>query len=52
LTFNNIIGTSQDWVFANATMIDGATEQIQPNGSTTVGHSGNGYARVTFLSAS
>ena len=46
--------------FDNTTMIDGAgytwtntrgsyVGQVQPDGTTTTGHSGNGYARITYM---
>ena len=49
-----------NYIFTDTVMIDGAgynwtTEkgeyvgQPQPDGSTAVGHSGNGYARITYL---
>jgi len=50
-------------VFTNSIMIDGkgcnwssgsaancGANQVQPNGTKTVGHAGNGYARITLLS--
>ena len=34
----------------SASTISGGSSAIQPNGTTTVGHLGNGYARITFVS--
>ena len=52
-----------DNVFTNGVMIDGkgcnwstgsatncGANQVQPDGTSTAGHSGNGYARITLLS--
>ena len=33
----------------SASTISGGSSAIQPNGTTTVGHLGNGYARITFV---
>ena len=51
------------YVFTNGVMIDGmgcnwstgsasncGTNQVQPNGTKAVGHSGHGYARITLIS--
>lgn len=62
---DHIVHTGQSnhysgYVFTETSMIDGAgctwtTEkeecngQIQPDGTTTNGHAGNGYARITYL---
>ena len=64
-TSSNIIHTNQSihysgYVFTNTVMIDGNgynwtnvkgeyVGQQQPNGSLEKGHSGNGYARITYL---
>ena len=34
----------------NSSSKNGESSAIQPDGTTTVGHSGNGYARITFVS--
>ena len=34
----------------SASTTSGGSSFIQPNGTTTVGHLGNGYARITFIS--
>ena len=49
-----------EYVFTNTTIVDGGgyvwtntkgsqTGQIQPDGTTATGHSGNGYARITYM---
>ena len=61
-TTNNSCSISPyDYIFTNTVMIDGngckwtnqktsdCNGQPQPNGSNTTGHSGNGYARITYL---
>ena len=64
-TLSNIIHTNQSnhfskKIFMNTNIVDGQgytwtntkgtnTGQIQPDGTTTVGHTGNGYARITYL---
>ena len=53
-TENNIIHTNQPdhysgKVFTDSVMIDGNSTMIEPNGTTSIGHSGNGYARITIL---
>ncbi len=30
-------------------MIDGASTMTDPDGSTVTGHTGNGYAKITYL---
>ena len=35
-------------VFTNASTIAGNTSQTQPDGTSTTGHTGNGYARITL----
>jgi len=37
--------------FTSPVMIDGASSMPAPLGGTETGHSGNGYARITFVSA-
>ena len=37
------------YVFTNSEMLSGGESQIQPDGSTQTGHSGHGYARITFI---
>ncbi len=53
-TENNVIHTGQSQhysgkVFYNAVIIDGDDEMTDPDGTTVTGHSGNGYARITFM---
>ena len=36
-------------VFTNTVMIDGASTMTDPDGSTVTGHTGNGYAKITYL---
>ena len=49
-----------EYVFTNTTIVDGGgytwtntkgsqTGQVQPDGTTATGHSGNGYARITYM---
>ena len=67
-TVDNITHTGSanhysDYVFRNATMIDGSgcnwltgsatncgANQVQPDGTSVTGHDGNGYARITLIS--
>ena len=42
--------TITGYVFTNTSMINGGTSQTQPGGSSTIGHAGDGYARITFVS--
>lgn len=42
--------TITGYVFTNTSMINGGTSQTQPVGSSTKGHAGDGYARITFVS--
>ncbi|WP_081618598.1 fimbrillin family protein [Segatella paludivivens] len=46
MTINGIIYT-----FTSPVMKDGASSMPSPTGGTETGHSGNGYARITFVSA-
>ena len=39
------------YVFTNSTMIAGNTSMPAPGGGNETGHTGNGYARITFVSA-
>ena len=55
-TSNNIIHTGSPnhyskYLFTNSQMIDGASSMPSPTGGTETGHTGNGYARITFVSA-
>ena len=63
ITHTNQPNHYSGYVFNNSVMIDGAgcnwstgvatncgSNQVQPNGTNAVGHSGNGYARITLLS--
>ena len=38
------------YYLTNSSSKNGGSSAIQPDGTTTVGHSGNGYARITFVS--
>lgn len=38
------------YYLTSASTTNGGSTAIQPNGTSTVGHSGNGYARITFVS--
>ena len=42
--------TITGYVFTNTRMIDGNHNQANENGVTIKGHSGPGYARITFVS--
>ncbi len=55
-TSTNIIHTGSPdhysgYVFTNMEMIAGNSSMPSPAGGTETGHSGNGYARITFVSA-
>ena len=55
-TSTNIIHTGSPnhysgYVFTNMEMIAGNLSMPAPSGGTETGHSGNGYARITFISA-
>lgn len=55
-TESNIMHTGQpnhysSLVFTNTTMTAGNASMPKPTGGTEEGHSGNGYARITFISA-
>ena len=55
-TSTNIIHTGSPnhysgYVFTNMEMIAGDSSMPSPSGGTETGHSGNGYARITFISA-
>ena len=55
-TSTNIIHTGSPdhysgYVFANMQMIAGDSSMPAPSGGTETGHTGNGYARITFVSA-
>lgn len=55
-TEDHIIHTGQaehysGTVFTNALMIDGKSTMPAPNGGMETGHTGNGYARVSFVAA-
>lgn len=55
-TSTNIIHTGSPnhysgYVFTNMEMIAGDSSMPAPSGGTEIGHSGNGYARITFVSA-
>ena len=55
-TSDNIIHTGlpdhySGYIFANMKMIAGDSQMPAPSGGTETGHSGNGYARITFVSA-
>mgnify|MGYP001194013928 CR=1 FL=1 len=55
-TSTNIIHTGSPdhysgYVFTNMQMIAGDSPMPSPAGGTETGHSGNGYARITFISA-
>ena len=55
-TSTNIIHTGSPnhysgYVFTNMQMIAGDSSMPSPSGGTEIGHSGNGYARITFVSA-
>ncbi|BCS85836.1 fimbrillin family protein [Prevotella herbatica] len=39
------------YVFTNSQMIAGTASMPSPTGGTETGHTGNGYARITFVSA-
>ncbi len=39
------------YVFTNSQMIAGNASMPSPSGGTEIGHAGNGYARITFVSA-
>ena len=54
---------NSDYIFTSSVMIDGkgcnwstgsalncGTNQPQPDGTTSIGHLGNGYARITLVS--
>ena len=53
-TVNNIITTESPnhysgKIFSDSEMIAGNTTMPSPSGSTETGHSGNGYARITYI---
>ena len=55
-TSTNIIHTGSPdhysgYVFTNMEMIAGDSSMPAPSGGKEIGHSGNGYARITFVSA-
>ncbi len=55
-TSTNIIHTGSPdhysgYVFTNMEMIAGNSSMPSPAGGAEIGHSGNGYARITFISA-
>jgi len=55
-TSTNIIHTGSPnhysgYVFTNMQMIAGDSSMPAPSGGTETGHTGNGYARITFVSA-
>jgi hypothetical protein len=55
-TSTNIIHTGSPnhysgYVFTNMQMIAGDTSMPAPSGGSETGHAGNGYARITFVSA-
>ena len=55
-TSTNIIHTGSPnhysgYVFSNMQMIAGDSSMPAPSGGTETGHTGNGYARITFVSA-
>ncbi len=55
-TSTNIIHTGSPdhysgYMFANMKMIAGDSSMPSPSGGTETGHTGNGYARITFVSA-
>ena len=55
-TSDNIIHTGlpnhySGYVFNNSQMIAGNASMPSPSGGTEIGHTGNGYARITFISA-
>ena len=55
-TVDNIVHTGlpdhySGYIFANSIMIAGNAQMPSPRGSTETGHTGNGYARITFVSA-
>jgi hypothetical protein len=55
-TSTNIIHTGSPdhysgYVFTNMEMIAGNSSMPSPSGGTETGHTGNGYARITFVSA-
>ena len=55
-TSTNIIHTGSPnhysgYVFTNMQMIAGNSSMPAPSGGTETGHTGNGYARITFVSA-
>jgi hypothetical protein len=37
------------YIFTDMQMIDGNTQMSSPSGAIETGHSGNGYARITYL---
>ncbi|WP_084608560.1 fimbrillin family protein [Xylanibacter oryzae] len=39
------------YIFTNSQMIAGNASMPAPSGGTEIGHTGNGYARITFISA-
>ena len=46
---NNSCPGLSHYGFTNASMIAGNASMTEPDGSTSVGHVGNGYARITFV---
>ena len=55
-TVDNIVHTGlpdhySGYIFTNSIMIAGNAQMPSPSGSTETGHAGNGYARITFVSA-
>lgn len=51
ITHTNQPNHYSDLVFTNTTMTAGNENMPTPSGKTEKGHSGNGYARITFISA-
>ena len=45
----NSCASINHYSFTSASMIAGNETQTQPDGSTSVGHVGNGYARITYV---
>ena len=43
-------GLDSSYYLTNAETIDGATVFLDPDGTEVIGHSGNGYARITWVS--
>ena len=45
----DVVAAISGYVFDYASMISGGASQPQPNGTTTTGHAGHGYARITYM---